>query len=565
MAYIRLLLASTIAGGSAFVLPFSSQNPLAIEDSSFKCDLPPILDPSSDGLPSAKSLFSSQEALHKQVERHSAIVQVPSVCWDDMGEIDEDPRWNPFYRLLPTLQKSYPKVNERVKLETINKFGLLYTINGTDPTLKPTLLMAHQDVVPVADPSTWTHPPFSGYFDGEWIWGRGSSDDKNSLTGILSAVEALVSNSDWNPRRTVLLAFGFDEECTSNRGAGPISDLVRERYGEDSLAIIVDEGGAGTPPLDDKVLYVHPAITEKGYINLEFKLHARGGHSSVPLPHTSIGIISELVVALEENPYEPVILPNSPIHNRLVCQARYSPGTQPEVEAKLKEGDFKGLAEEYASTSSLARYVVQTSQAVDLIEGGVKINAMPEVVTVTVNYRVAHHERPVDVQHRAVKVISEVVEKYNLRVEAYKGDKEYDGYLRNLELAHEQGQVAHLDLKRDIEVDYNGTLVISAPFKAEPVTPSPVTGGVWEVFSGTIQHSFAVEDKVVIPIGDVMTGGTDTRHYLGLTPNVYRFTPAVNRGLGNIHTVDERVNIHDHLQAVRFYYDLIRNLDVADV
>ena len=63
------------------------------------------------------------------------------------------------------------------------------------------------DVVPV-DPTTvdqWIHPPYSGYFDGEFllypwchgystsslslsgkrIWGRGSSDDKSGLIGIL--------------------------------------------------------------------------------------------------------------------------------------------------------------------------------------------------------------------------------------------------------------------------------------------------------------------------------------------------------------------------------------------
>ena len=66
------------------------------------------------------------------------------------------------------------------------------------------------DVVPV-NPDTvdeWTHPPYSGYFDGtcdnhsqelleasqitripigEFIWGRGSSDDKSGLIGIMWA------------------------------------------------------------------------------------------------------------------------------------------------------------------------------------------------------------------------------------------------------------------------------------------------------------------------------------------------------------------------------------------
>jgi len=66
------------------------------------------------------------------------------------------------------------------------------------------------DVVPV-EPSTisqWTHPPYSGHFDGEnvldsiefanlptigeSVWGRGSSDDKNGLIGILFVPAPLI-------------------------------------------------------------------------------------------------------------------------------------------------------------------------------------------------------------------------------------------------------------------------------------------------------------------------------------------------------------------------------------
>lgn len=67
------------------------------------------------------------------------------------------------------------------------------------------LIVPSSDVVPV-DPNTveqWTHPPYSGYFDGtviavigailglthplgQKLWGRGSSDDKSGLIGILS-------------------------------------------------------------------------------------------------------------------------------------------------------------------------------------------------------------------------------------------------------------------------------------------------------------------------------------------------------------------------------------------
>lgn len=365
-------------------------------------------------------------------------------------------------------------------------------------------------MVPVADASTWTYPPFEAHFDGEYIWGRGASDDKNSLTAILSAIEGLLSESEWKPRRTLILAFGFDEEVGLNQGAAQISKILKKRYGDDSFAIILDEGGFGSKPLDDNTIYVHPAITEKGHSNLFFELHSKGGHSSVPLPHTGIGIISEIVVALEANPYQPKIIRDSPIHKRLICQARYSPNTQPKVEELLRKNDFDALAAEFASTSSLNRFVVQTSQAIDLINGGVKINAMPEVVTLAANYRVAHHERPVQVQHKAIQVIANVVEKYGLQVDAFRGDKEYQDYMAEL---YPSDMLHHSDLKRRDEVDYNGTLVIRAT-KAGAAPVSPVSGPVWDVFSGTIQHAFATDDKTVVPVGDVMTGNTDTRHYL---------------------------------------------------
>lgn len=47
--------------------------------------------------------------------------------------------------------------------------------------------MAHQDVVPVnnATLDRWTHEPFSGYIDDEWVWGRGSGDCKSVVSDLL--------------------------------------------------------------------------------------------------------------------------------------------------------------------------------------------------------------------------------------------------------------------------------------------------------------------------------------------------------------------------------------------
>lgn len=74
----------------------------------FQCDLSGPIDPSGDGLPSARTLFGSKEAFQKQVDRHGTLVKVPSICYDDLGPFDEDPRWAPFYDFHDVLAETFP-------------------------------------------------------------------------------------------------------------------------------------------------------------------------------------------------------------------------------------------------------------------------------------------------------------------------------------------------------------------------------------------------------------------------------------------------------------------------
>jgi Gly-Xaa carboxypeptidase len=86
----------------------------------------------------------------------------------------------------------------------------------------------------------WTHPPFSGHYDGEFIWGRGSEDDKSNLIAMLSAIDALLGQ-DFNPTRTVLVSIGFDEEGGADQsyGAKCLSKHILKIYGEDGIELIV--------------------------------------------------------------------------------------------------------------------------------------------------------------------------------------------------------------------------------------------------------------------------------------------------------------------------------------
>ncbi|KAJ0104136.1 hypothetical protein J7T55_000487 [Diaporthe amygdali] len=193
-------------------------------------------------------------------------------------------------------------------LVKLNKFRLVHTVSGSDETLAPILLTAHQDVVPVERDTLdrWEHPPFDAYYnetDG-YLWGRGASDDKSAIIALMSAMEALLSQDEYQPRRTVVFAFGLGEECSGHRGAGEISEYLEEKYGEGGVAVILDDGGAGLQSLGD-TMHALPAVYEKGYLDVWFDLDVVGGHSSTPTLHTAIGIISEIVKSLESHPFNP--------------------------------------------------------------------------------------------------------------------------------------------------------------------------------------------------------------------------------------------------------------------
>lgn len=87
----------------------------------------------------------------------------------------------------------------------------------------------------------WTYPPFSGHYDGKFIWGRGSEDDKSNLVAILAAIDALL-NAGFEPERTVILAVGYDEEGGSEEGLGArcLAEHLLKVYGRDGIELIVN-------------------------------------------------------------------------------------------------------------------------------------------------------------------------------------------------------------------------------------------------------------------------------------------------------------------------------------
>jgi len=182
--------------------------------------------------------------------------------------------------------------------------------------------MGHQDVVPVpiVTVKRWKYPPYDAHYDGRFIWGRGATDCKNVLIGVFEAFELLLQK-DFSPERTILAGFGFDEEVSGPRGARLIANHLEKTKGRDSIDLILDEGGLGIKEMNGAT-FALPGLGEKGeysfnpilildpnsllgYFDVRITVETPGGHSSVPPDHTGIGILSQIISAIEANPYEP--------------------------------------------------------------------------------------------------------------------------------------------------------------------------------------------------------------------------------------------------------------------
>ena len=401
--------------------------------------------------------------------------------------------------------------------------------------------MAHQDVVPAGSLNKWKHLPFYAYYDGAYLWGRGAADCKNNLIGLLSTMENLL-HQGFEPNRTIIFAFGFDEETGGERGGRHIATHLLQKYGKDSFAMIMDEGGMGIAEKGN-VVYARPAIAEKGFMDILIDLDVNGGHSSKPLTHSGIGIMSEMILALERHPLQPNLSANSPFRNVLECEVRHSPR---EVEpwlrgALVRQRPGKEIGHAIAnSRGDDARYAIQTSQAVAIIKGGEKDNQLPDSVHALVNYRIAPHDAIDDIKRRVLTLLAPIAHSHGLAVHGF-------GYNES----HTEKGALLLSSKDDL--------------RPAPISPTGPDEVVWQLFAGTIRQVFedvdAFEGKTVVPVGDIMLGNTDTIHYWDLSRNIYRFSPARTGTRLGIHTTDERVLMQAHVEAMRVYYELIRNFD----
>ena len=451
-------------------------------------------------------MLSSKQVSSEKIDK----ISLPNDVFENLSEGlkyrtisfggDAAPDSTAFFGFHRFLEKTFPLTHSKLQLEKINTYSLLYTWKGVDSLKKPIILLSHQDVVPVDQPTLndWEAGPFEGKISDTDIIGRGTLDDKGTLIGLLEAVEKLLKES-FQPSQTIYLAFGHDEEVGGPNGAAEIAKYLKLKGVRASMTL--DEGGflaeGLVPGVDKTVAMIN--LAEKGFASFELTVETKGGHSSQPPKENTIGMLAQAIVDLENNqlPYKLV----KPVDYQLEYM-----GPEMPFFSKLAFANpwlFKNTILEALNA--------HTTTAPTIIGGGVKNNVIPTVAKATINFRILPGETIESVQEHVQNTISE-----KIKVEAV-------GYLSN---------------------------------------PSPVSGidsQSYKILEKTIRGMFP--KSVVVP--GLVGGGTDARYFYEISDDVYRFYP-IRLGpnsMSRFHGIDEKISKNNYKEIIEFSYHLIKKFN----
>jgi carboxypeptidase PM20D1 len=336
------------------------------------------------------------------------------------------------------------------------------------------------------------------------IWGRGAIDDKGSLVAQLEAAEFLAAQGR-QPVRTIIFAFGHDEEIGGDGGAVLMASALKDRGVR--AWFVLDEGLAA---LDRHPLTGGPAsmigISERGFATMRVRAIGQPGHSSMPPPETAVSLVSEAVDRIHSMPIERS-LEGGPALGMMRALA-------PELSftnrmAVSNEWLFGPLLRQRMEGNAAAQALLGTTIAPTMIDGGVRPNVLPAEATAMINFRLHPRDSAEDILRRA------------------------------------RQQVADLE----------GVTVDWAEDPREATAISSTTSASYALIASLSREM--LPDAPVAP--GLVLAGTDSRHYADVAENVYRFQPILltNEDLEGPHGVNEHISIENFERMIRFYVGLM--------
>ena len=453
-----------------------------------------------------ETLAPEKVDLDRYINNLSKAIQIPTICNVDESVVD----WSKFDEFHAFLKDAYPLIHEKLELQIISTRSLMYHWKSEHPEKEPICLLAHQDVVPVT-PGTeddWEHGPFSGDVADGFVWGRGALDIKNHLIAVMEAVETLLEEG-YVPERDIYLCFGHNEEVMAEGeacGATCMMQWFKDRGIR--LDSVIDEGGAILSVKVDKVIDGHLAgvgIAEKGHVDFEISVNAKGGHSSQPPKHSALGQLSRIVCNLENHQFKAKLTPQltslfTEIGKNTTYPVRCVASNLPIL---------KPLITEICSNIPPVASMMRTTTAITMANGSPAPNVLPQKASVVANFRI---------------MPGQTVEDVEAHIRKYAGPK---------------AEVKLLGGKNPSKI-------------------SPTDSRAFNVISKICK---SMDPKAIVAPYLVM-GGTDARQYEDVCDNIYRYSPfLMTTGLLlTTHGTNERIPVSSLEDGVAFFKRYIREL-----
>ncbi|MGI4806409.1 MAG: M20 family peptidase [Janthinobacterium lividum] len=403
------------------------------------------------------------------------------------------------------LAKTYPLIHQNLPLEKVAGYSLVYTWKGKNFRLKPIVLMAHQDVVPVekASLAQWKADPFAGTIENGKILGRGAADDKSSLFALLEATEKLLQEN-YQPERTIYFVFGHDEEA-GGKGVKAIAALFKSR--KIKADWVLDEGGEITkkeiPGLQGTPVALI-GTSEKGYLSIDLKVNIEGGHSSMPKTETAVDVLIAAIQKLRLKPFPASFAGSTEDFFKYL-------GPEMPFTTKMAIANqwlFKPLLYKIYEKSPGGNALIRTTIAPTILQAGIKDNVVPTSASATINFRLLPGTS-IDAVFRHVKTAIN-----DNRVQLLK----QTAFAEEASAITSTQSEGFKQLEKAVVENYPGTLI--APY--------------------------------------LTVGATDSRQMAGISNCILRFVPVTD--LEGMHGLNEKVGVEEYKKAIGFYYLLMKDL-----
>ena len=378
---------------------------------------------------------------------------------------------------------------------------------GRDKAQKAILLLAHIDVVE-AKREDWARDPFALVEENGNFYARGAVDDKAEAAIWVDTLVRL-REEKFQPRRTIKLALTCGEE-TSGAFNGA-EWLVKNKRDLIDAAFAINEGAAGELGADGHRISLDIQAGEKTAQNFRLEVTNRGGHSSRPVKDTAIYHLAAALTRIAAYDFPPQFTDANRAYFNGMAKIEAAKGDA-EVAAAMtafvKNPDDAAAIARVSAKDPSWNATLRTTCVATMLDAGHATNALPQRARANINCRIFPGVAPEAVRRELETLVADPA----------------------------------------VTVTQLETRGPSSP-------PPPLTREVL----GPVEKLAAQYWPGVPVLPILQPGATDGQFLNAAGIPTYGFEPVfVGPDLGNIHGLNEYVNVKSLLEGREFLYRLVK-------